>query len=221
MAALPFGAAAAVHGFNRVAHALEAILREDLGLPCPHYFDDFTLVLPRAFGEKVVERSKQALAKLGWAVAPGKKDLPLSPRFIALEVELDLSDATNLHARRGPVITVSNTPDRQADICGEIQQVLDANGLSPPVAAQLRGQLVFANAQLFGKCGALAFHLLGKNVGEGIYLPRLDGDLKWALTWLATWRTAYRGECHLVACAALSSSLPTARVSRRQTPPRA
>ena len=84
LAALPFGASAAVHGFNRVAHALEAILRDDLGLPCTHYVDDFTLVLPRAFGEKMVERSKQAPAKLGWAVAPSKKDLPLSPRFIAL-----------------------------------------------------------------------------------------------------------------------------------------
>ena len=32
--ALPFGATAAVHGFKRVATALEAILVQEFGIPC-------------------------------------------------------------------------------------------------------------------------------------------------------------------------------------------
>ena len=44
--ALPFGATAAVHGFNRMSQALETILTDIFGIPCTHYFDDFTFILP-------------------------------------------------------------------------------------------------------------------------------------------------------------------------------
>ena len=49
--ALPFGAAAAVHGFNRTAMALNHLVHEYAGTPCTHYFDDFTIIVPEALGE--------------------------------------------------------------------------------------------------------------------------------------------------------------------------
>jgi ABC-type transporter lipoprotein component MlaA len=49
--ALPFGAAASVHGFNRAALALNYLLRENVGAPCTHYFDDYTLIVPKSIGE--------------------------------------------------------------------------------------------------------------------------------------------------------------------------
>ena len=49
--AMPFGVAAAVHGFNRVAVAIEAIVAKIVGVPCAHYFDDFTFLVPRTLGQ--------------------------------------------------------------------------------------------------------------------------------------------------------------------------
>ena len=48
--ALPFGATAAVHGFNRAAMALNHLLHENVGVPCTHYFDDFTVIVPETIG---------------------------------------------------------------------------------------------------------------------------------------------------------------------------
>ncbi len=76
MACLPFGASATVHGFNRVAQAIESILKTQLGMPFTHYFDVFTFVLPRAFGEAANQEVRHALSTLGWTVAGGDKDPP-------------------------------------------------------------------------------------------------------------------------------------------------
>ena len=45
--ALPFGAAAAVHGFNRVATSLNYVMHFVIAAACSHYFDDFTFVMPK------------------------------------------------------------------------------------------------------------------------------------------------------------------------------
>jgi hypothetical protein len=49
--ALPFGASASVHGSNRAAMALNYLLHENVGAPCTHYFDDFTLIMPESTSE--------------------------------------------------------------------------------------------------------------------------------------------------------------------------
>ena len=182
MACLPFGASAAVHGFNRVAQAIESILKTQFGIPCTHYFDDFTFVLPRAFGEAAIQEVRRALSTFGWTVAGGDKDPPLKQKFGALGVEFDLSQATQ--STLGAKITVCNTQKRLDEVKQSIRTILANDRLSTPVAAQLRGRLVFANAQAFGKCGALAYHLLGKRADVASNVEALDSDLKWALTWL-------------------------------------
>ena len=44
MRVLPFGATAAVHGFNRAATALNKLLHSFAGAPCSDYYDDFCFV---------------------------------------------------------------------------------------------------------------------------------------------------------------------------------
>ena len=63
--ALPFGASAAVHGFNRLAESLETILAELFGIPSTHYFDDFTFVLPKVMADLVAGAAKKVLGLLG------------------------------------------------------------------------------------------------------------------------------------------------------------
>jgi len=77
--ALPFGASAAVHGFNRAAMAIEHILTKVFGIPCAHYFDDFTFVAPEEIIGDIVELARDALSLLGWKVKGGDKDVTLRP----------------------------------------------------------------------------------------------------------------------------------------------
>ena len=56
---------AAVHGFNRVAIALETITAKIFGIPCTHYFDDFTFIVPSTLGQELIEIVKEGLAFLG------------------------------------------------------------------------------------------------------------------------------------------------------------
>ena len=93
--ALPFGASAAVHGFNRAAMALEKIMMSMFGIPCTHYFDDFSFIAPAAVAEPVLELAQEVLDLLGWEVKGETKDVPLDVCFTALGVSFDLWHATD------------------------------------------------------------------------------------------------------------------------------
>ena len=101
---------------------------------------------------------------------------PLKQKFGALGVEFDLSQATQ--STQDAKFTVCNTQKRLDEVKQSIRTILANDRLSTPVAAQLRGRLVFANAQAFGKCGALAYHLLGKRADAASNVEALDSDLK-------------------------------------------
>ncbi len=91
--ALPFGASAAVHGFNRAVSALEHILQEIFVIPCAHYFDDFIFIMPAAFARQVTEGAKMVLDFLGWSVKT-EKEKDVYPAFDALGVRFDPIGAT-------------------------------------------------------------------------------------------------------------------------------
>ena len=70
--ALPFGAASAVHSFNRAAAALNHLLHRYLGLPCTNYFDDFTFIAPTAIAETIEDLASRFFKLLGWEVKEEK-----------------------------------------------------------------------------------------------------------------------------------------------------
>ena len=171
--ALPFGAGAAVHGFNRAAESLETILAEIFGTPCTHNFDDFTFVLPKAIANVVAGSAKEVLKLLGWSVK-ASKDKPNEQAFTALGVRFDLIGAT------------VGEPQWVKELQNLMQRILGNRHLRPSEAAQLRGRLVFANSHTFGKMGAVGFNALGRRAHCHGPTTSLDANLIWALEWWAT-----------------------------------
>ena len=169
MHALPFGATAAVHGFNRAAMALEHILTKLFGIPCTHYFDDFTFIGPDSIMPAVVDMAKDVLSLLGWSVKGGDKDKPLAPVFKALGVEFDLSKMSDPL----PTLEVVNTKSRIEAICAAIDEILHAKTMTSGQAQRLAGKLGFARSQLFGRVGAVALRVLHKRAVEW---PRRKGS---------------------------------------------
>ncbi len=176
--ALPFGATAAVHGFNRAAMALNHLAHHYAGIPCSHYFDDFTVIAPEELAEEIDGLAKQFFEILGWDVKKSK-DKPMKEKFTALGVNFDLSQALG----RDPKIIVENKEERIREIVGRIDHHLKIESISAAEAAELRGKLVFSNSQTSGRMGALAHHHLGKKAAGSGGPSRLDVDLKRALRW--------------------------------------
>ena len=118
--ALPFGASAAVHGFNRAASAIEAVLVQIFGVPCTHYFDDFTCVVPGCLAKRMLEIAKGALDRLGWSVKDDK-DLPWSQSFTAIGVVFDKKEMVSDQ----PSVIVSNKLERVRELVSDITRYLD------------------------------------------------------------------------------------------------
>jgi len=160
--AMPFGASASVHGFNRVSAAIEAILVQILGIPCTHYFDDFTLLVPEEGGLELIEVLKEGLDLLGWKLK-ADKETPLDSSFIALGVVFDLSQCFH----KVPNLVVKNKPGRPEAIRADIAKILNTRKISGILAQRVRGKMVFARAQTFGRVGAMANNLLREVVALG------------------------------------------------------
>ena len=125
--ALPFGASAAVHGFNRAAMAIEHIFTKVFGIPCTHYFDDFIFIAPKEIMGDLVELARDALSLLGWKVKGGDKDLPPSDRFVALGVVFDLKRTDE----PVPMLDISNKESRVKTLLVDIEEILTKGRLSP------------------------------------------------------------------------------------------
>jgi hypothetical protein len=82
-----------------------------------------------------------------------------------------------------PVLLVGNKLDRVQTIVKDMVGALQHNKLTQAGAARLRGKLVFANSQTFGRLGALAFHYLGRRADQSGTTSRLSLELRWALEW--------------------------------------
>ncbi len=154
--ALPFGASAAVHGFNRAAMAIDHMLHQYVGVPCAHYFDDFTVIVPEQAAKAATDLTEKFLELLGWDIEKSKEK-PMDKSFVALGVNFDLGQALG----KDPKIVVSNKKERIKDIVAKIREHLRRDEISAAEAAELRGKLVFSNSQTYGRMGALAYHCLG------------------------------------------------------------
>lgn len=106
--ALPFGASAAVHGFNRAAMAINHMVHEYVGVPCTHYFDDFTVIVPETVAAAATELTEKFLDTLGWEVKKSKNK-PMDSDFLALGVNFGLSRA------------IGEDPNRRREQGGEDQ----------------------------------------------------------------------------------------------------
>lgn len=149
MRALPFGASKSVYGFLRVAHSLWWLGCKALSLTWSNFFDDFITLAREPECEMVSVVALQFFKLLGWAISLGDKDLPFSPRFKALGIEI------NCERWLGGVVTFANTEKRVAELLESIDKILADGKLSKPDALVLRGRMQFAKAQMWGRSAKL------------------------------------------------------------------
>ena len=119
------------------------------------FYDDF-ISLSRPTLASYTETTISTLFKLlGWAFAEdGDKCLPYANICEALGVLFDLKGS------KAGSIFVCNTTNRVTELCGDIQEVLDAKTLSAKQTQRFRGRMQFAESQLFGRTGKRCMKVL-------------------------------------------------------------
>ena len=91
-------------------------MHENVGIPCTHYFDDYTIIVPEVLGSTADELTGQFLKELGWEVKR-EKDKPTSDTFTALGVVFDLAAVV---LSTDPSFEVRNKPTRIEEVCQSI-----------------------------------------------------------------------------------------------------
>ena len=147
---LPFGASAAVFGFNRFSRALRKIGTRLFHLIWTNFLDDFPQVDLVCMGQASMGAAERMLELLGWRFSKKpEKRLPFSRSFDVLGVVVDLS------ASESGTIVVRNKADRVDAIATQVDDIIAEGVCKPSTAASLRGRFQFAEGQLYGRAVAV------------------------------------------------------------------
>lgn len=170
---LPFGARAAVMGFCRTSYAIWRIGVSIFALHWAVFFGDYHLVASTP-EIRHVDIAQQLLFKiLGWETSSEKEGDFLAISKI-LGVQIDLNES--MLGR----FAVSNVAARVKELVANIDTILSRGTLAAAEMRVLRGQLVFAEAQIYGRLAGLHMQHLGRwehAIGE----TAVDEDLKTSL----------------------------------------
>ncbi|CAE7599568.1 unnamed protein product [Symbiodinium sp. CCMP2592] len=172
MLALPFGATRAVFSYLRVAHSMWYIGCWALKLIWSHFFDDF-LSLATQVEAKAVGLAISSLSRLlGWKVSEDK-DKPFAESFAALGVRVSFE-----RFLQGEVL-FHNTEKRILEVSATLRRAADDPALTQKDLSRIRGRMVFAGGQLFGRAGRLCVAALA---GESCSTKaNLSNDAKQAM----------------------------------------
>ena len=174
--AMPFGASAAVSGFNRFSAAFEWCLAHFMLVTASAYFDDFAILSPESLSTSSQEATRIFFEEIGWPIKQAKES-DFSATFKALGVLFDLS---LLDVRRE--LVCANTEGRVRELKATLEEVLKLGSLSAAQAAQLAGRLNFAKSQTFGRCGAVALGaIIRRSRQQGAM--RVTSEIRWAAEW--------------------------------------
>jgi hypothetical protein len=155
--ALMFGSTSAVYAFNRCARAIWHIAVVGLDLWTTQFYDDFPSLEFNVLAEHSRKSFEQLMWILGWKVSDNpKKDLPFSPQFKMLGVNVNLE---KLHTG---TLEISNVKSRIEEIIASITAIIDLGQLDAATAASLYGRLNFALSSVFGKGAAPGLRTLSK-----------------------------------------------------------
>ena len=140
------------------------------------FFDDLYLIASDQ-ESRHVELTQQAFFKLvGWEVS-SEKEAQFGAIARILGVQIDLSESLL------GSFTVCNVESRVKELVNTIDDILNRRTLSAAEMRVLRGRLVFAEAQIFGRLAGIHMQQLSRwehAVGES----RVDNDLCASLTFL-------------------------------------
>ena len=157
---LPFGSVASVTAFLRLALALWKVGTKLLGLLWTSYFDDF-------FSLSEVKTSRHTdlvissfFAILGWDLSSDKL-LSFDSVCKVLGVKFDLKMSGD------GISLVLNTEDRVSELCESLDEILGTRRLKRAEGEKLRGRLIFAAGQLFGRFVRNQIRLLSDHIRSG------------------------------------------------------
>ncbi len=181
---LPFGVAAAVYSFNRIARAIQRVGIALLRLVWCNYYDDYPQLDLQCNGSASQEAAERFLDLIVWRYSTkSSKRIPMAPQFAVLGVEFDFS-----FGRAGRIL-VRNKQSSVDQICSDICEILAGGVFTAASASSLRGRLQFAESQTFGRAVALHMrhcHLRASGGMPGHFLnEEIRQELQWAMDFVA------------------------------------
>ena len=141
---LPFGSVASVTAFLRLALALWKVGTNLLSLLWSSYFDDFFSVAEKETSRHTDLVISAFFSILGWNLSNDKL-LPYDSVCKVLGVKFDLKLSGD------GISFVLNTEDSVTELCECMDEVLKSGRLKRTEGEKLRGRLLFAAGQLFGR----------------------------------------------------------------------
>ncbi|CAE7375366.1 unnamed protein product [Symbiodinium sp. CCMP2456] len=142
---LPFGAAASVYGFNKVALAILHIMIVKFGAIATDFYDDYTLYEFRPAANLLDKILMRLLDLLGWAYAKsGRKFVPFDERVVSLGVSLNLDEIWS------GALKVENKAGRLEKIASLLRQIAEGGAVTRSDVASLHGLINFAGGLIMG-----------------------------------------------------------------------
>ena len=172
---LPFGARAAVTGFCRSSFAIWSIGVSLFKIHWSCYFDDFFAIEKKELARHTSFIIDSLFSALGWSTSV-EKNSDFSSLARALGVVINLADT---HLLR---VSVSNSEHRGKDISDMIDGMLAKNFFRKSEMESLRGRLVFAEGQLFGRIAQRSLRDLSLAIASGS--GAVDDTLRKSLVFL-------------------------------------
>ena len=154
---LPFGACASVHAFCRTSYAMWKVGIRGLKILWSTYFDDYVVFCREEERQHVESTVNMFFQLLGWMISEDKAHA-FSGVAKALGLVIDLSDCKFLKCY------IRNTQERQDELKTFIDEVLLSRTLTQKDGERLRGRLLFAEAQIFGRRATKAMGVLSEHV---------------------------------------------------------
>ena len=158
---LPFGSVASVTAFLRISLALWKIETKLLGLVWSSYFDDYFSVTEAAASSRHTDLVISSLFSiLGWRLSADKL-VAYDTVCKVLGVKFDLRQS-------GAVLAfVLNTDERVQEFSDNLEEIIQTRRLKRSEGEKLRGRLLFASGQLFGRYVRNQVRLLSQHIRSG------------------------------------------------------
>ena len=175
-----FGVVAAVYNYNRRSALVNDILRRVFAVPANCFYDDKFGFEP----EDTIASAMEAVRKVHtWLGADfSEKKIQLSSKPTILGVEYDLMNNK-----------LEVTEERRAELTAELQRHLSTRKISPGQAAKLKGKLLFAASQLWGKVGRAYLRPLSERQYSKVMRMDVDKALELSMKgWIELLRNAPR-----------------------------
>jgi len=184
--AMPFGAVAAVYGWDRVADALSHVMMMILSIPVVRYVDDLFGACFALHAEELRDLIVELMAMCGFTLDPEKTPLP-APSQTILGIECRIRRTTRATWARQHLALVARLDAAKTEVWTDmIKGILLAGRLEQHDAEKLAGRLNFLIFSVAGRPGASRLSRLY----TAIYRPKTDvstglrSDLLWWLQFL-------------------------------------